>query len=287
MTHFSHKNQEINNHRIDLHCHSTYSDGLLSPREIIEQAIHAQVQTLALTDHDTIAGLSELHEAAQHSNIRIIDGIELSAAWKKHAVHILGLNINPSHNGLKQLLSKQLDNRKIRAKQISDKFAQIGINNMWEKCYELAQHERIGRPHFARVLVNQGVCLDIRTAFRKYLIQGRPAYVASTWLPLEDVVTTIIACGGIAVIAHPLKYSFTRTKLKEFIISFKQAGGTSLEVISGEMTNESILEATKLCAQFELTASTGSDYHGPGVSRIKLGHQAILPTLCPPIWLQF
>lgn len=269
---------------IDLHCHSYFSDGELSPSELLVKAMDSQVRVLALTDHDTTAGLLRLHDAAHQHNITIINGIELSVCWKKYDLHIIGLNINPTNENLCALIVRQNEGRIIRAQKISECLIKAGVKDAYEKASTIAGHERVGRPHFAQVLINEGVVRDMKSAFKRFLGRGKLAYVPNAWVSMEEAVIAIAQSGGQAVIAHPLKYALTRSKLHELINAFKAAGGVGMEVISGDITIEHAKQLAELCRRFELLASTGSDYHGDRLSRVALGHQRPLPVNCIPIW---
>ena len=268
---------------IDLHCHSHFSDGALSPEQLLQKALLAGIHTLALTDHDTTAGLAPLHHAARHSGIKIINGIELSTRWKKHDIHIIGLNVNPDDDTLRALIVQQNDSRITRAKTIATCLVDFGVDDAYEKACDLAGHERVGRPHFAQILVNEGKVPDIQSAFKRYLGRGHGAYVPTQWLSIDAAVEGITQAGGQAVIAHPLKYKLTRSKLHALISEFKLAGGAAIEVVSGEMLVSQINELAGICQRFELLASTGSDFHHE-MSRIGLGQQYSLPASCTPIW---
>ncbi len=272
---------------IDLHCHSHFSDGELSPSALLNKAIDSHVRVLALTDHDTIAGLMPLREAARDSGVTIINGIELSVRWKKYDIHILGLNINPADEGMSALVASQSQARIDRALKISECLEGCGIQDAYQKASEIAGHERVGRPHFAQVLINEGVVRDMKSAFKRFLGQGKSAYVPTAWVSIEDAVAVIVQAGGQAVIAHPLKYALTRSKLHALIEVFKEAGGTGIEVVSGDITVTHSMELAGLCIRFELLASTGSDYHGDTLSRVALGQQRALPVNCTPIWHQW
>lgn len=272
---------------IDLHCHSFFSDGALSPEALINKAIQTGIQMLALTDHDTVAGLASLITAACDTGITIINGIEFSARWKKYDIHIIGLNIKPDDAELCALIERQNESRINRAFQIAAQLKACGVQDAYQKACALAGHGRVGRPHFAQVLVNEGVTPDMKTAFKRFLSQGRPAYVPTPWLSLDAVVEGIVRAGGQAVIAHPLKYKLTRSKLHELVIAFKSAGGAGIEVVSGEMTVTQIKELAGLCLRFELLASSGSDFHSETGSRVQLGRQQPLPISCTPIWHQW
>lgn len=272
---------------IDLHCHSYFSDGELSPAALLSKAMDGHVKVLALTDHDTTAGLSLLHQAARDCDITIIDGIELSVRWKKYDLHILGLNIKPDEPNLCGLVAQQNENRIARGLQIAARLMTCGVKDSYRKASEIAGHERVGRAHFAQVLINEGLAKDMQTAFKRFLGQGRIAYVPTAWISLQDAVAGICHAQGQAVIAHPLKYALTRTKLHELLKDFKMAGGVGMEVISGAMTVAAVNELAGLCSRFGLLASTGSDYHGDTLSYTALGQQRSLPVNCTPIWSQW
>lgn len=271
----------------DLHCHSHFSDGALSPEALLKQAIQAGVTTLALTDHDTTAGLALLHRAAREQPIQIINGIELSVRWKKHDLHVIGLNINPEDAGLSDLINQQTLSRTTRAIAIGERLKGCGVQAAYEKACAVAGHDRIGRPHFAQILVAEGVAADMNQAFKRFLGRGKLAYVETPWLNMESAVLGLVKAGGQAVIAHPLKYALTRSALHALIRAFKMAGGVGLEVISGQMIASQINALAGLCIRFELLASTGSDFHGDGLSRVGLGRQQPLPAHCTPIWDQW
>jgi predicted metal-dependent phosphoesterase TrpH len=268
---------------IDLHCHSHFSDGLLSPHELIKKAEYQQIKCLSLTDHDTLDGYAELYQAALNTSITIINGIELSTRWKKYDIHILGYQLNHT-SSLNQLIEKQNHSRINRAEQISDLLHSLGVENAYEKACVIAGHKRIGRPHFAKVLINEGKARDMKAAFKQFLGRGKGGYVPTPWISIDEAVSGIVAAGGQAVIAHPLKYGLTRSKLHELIIEFKEAGGVGIEVVSGEMNISQIKEMAATSMRFNLLASSGSDYHGDGISRTHLGRQQQLPLNCTPIW---
>lgn len=272
---------------IDLHCHSYCSDGLLSPEALLTKALSASIKILALTDHDTTMGLPALHLAAENMPIYIIDGIELSARWKLHDIHIIGLKINREHPVLKACIQRQEQSRVTRAEMIGDRLTVLGIPDTFQKATEYAGHNRVGRPHYAHVLVNEGIVKDTKSAFKRFLARGKPAYISTEWLELYEAVDVIHQAGGLAVLAHPLKYKLTRTKLNALITAFKDAGGVGLEVVSGCMLASEIIEMAGLCNRFALLASSGSDYHGDTISRIGLGQQKSLPVKCIPIWEQW
>lgn len=272
---------------IDLHCHSYYSDGTLSPELLIQRAISAQVQYLALTDHDTTVGLAPLHAAALEHDVKIINGLELSVLWKKHTIHIIGLMIDPHNETLNNLLILQNDSRIERAKLIGSLLSKVGIKDAYLKACDIAGHERVGRAHFAKILMDEGKADTMQVAFKRYLGVGKLAYVATSWVTLGLAVEAIVCAGGQAVIAHPLKYKLTRSKLHELIGVFKGSGGVGMEVVSGDIDDAKINELAILCKKFDLLASTGSDFHDDKMSRVKIGCQKKLPLICKPIWFDW
>jgi len=268
---------------IDLHCHSTFSDGALSPEELIQKALKQQIVCLSLTDHDTIAGYTELLQAAINTPIKIINGIELSTRWKKYDIHILGYQLKHTDE-LAETIMRQNQSRINRAEEIGELLNLSGVENAYEKACQLAGHKRVGRPHFARVLLNEGKVRDMAGAFKNFLGRGKRAYIPTPWISVAEAVDAISAAGGQAVIAHPLKYGLTRSKLHELINEFREAGGLGIEVVSGEMTVTQINEMAATSMRFNLLASSGSDFHSDVSSHIKLGRQQQLPKHCMPIW---
>lgn len=271
---------------IDLHCHSYFSDGALSPEELIQKALHQQVTCLSLTDHDTVEGYLQLLQAAASTSIKIINGIELSTRWKKYDLHILGYQIEHTET-LLTLIQQQVQSRIDRAKQIGEALELIGITDAYAKACVIAGHERAARPHFAKLIVNEGKARDAQAAFRQFLVRGRGAYIHTPWISVQDAVEGIASSGGQAVIAHPLKYGLTRSKLHELINEFKEAGGVGIEVVSGEMTVSEMNEMAATSMRFNLLASSGSDFHSDRMSRVNLGRQKQLPLNCVPIWQEW
>ena len=269
---------------IDFHCHSNYSDGDDSVEQLFNQALENGIRQLALTDHDTVAGLERLHALCANTTIRCINGIELSTRWKKHDIHVVGLNIDPLHPDLQESILSQIQCRNTRAKAIAQSFEKLGLTHCWEKVTAIAGHTHVARPHFANLLISEGWTKTIQQGFTQYLARGKVAYIPTQWMHICDAVKVINAAGGVAVLAHPLKYKLTRTKLQELIFDFKNAGGQAIEVISGQMQPKDIRESLAMCEDNNLFASTGSDYHGLDRSRVRLGGQAKLPEKCKPVW---
>lgn len=269
---------------IDFHCHSTHSDGNDSVAAIFQTALERGIQKLALTDHDTVAGLEELNALCANTSVQCINGIEFSTRWKKHDIHVVGLRIEPNHDDIDHCIRSQQNCRYERAKSIADILEKLGLQDCWLKTRAIAGHTHIARPHFAQLLVEEKWVRTIQQAFSQYLARGKPAYVPTNWMSVEEAINTISLAGGFAVLAHPLKYQLTRSKLCELIKHFKDSGGHALEVVSGDMQHNGIKEMAALCEHYHLHASSGSDYHGINRSRIGLGAQRPMPESCKPVW---
>jgi len=268
----------------DLHCHSIASDGSLSPTELVNFAITQGVDVLALTDHDNTAGIAEAQGIADKRGLRLIPGVEISVSWGAITVHILGLGVEPECQVLQAGLSKLREFRIWRATEMDKRLAKHGINNALLGAKKYATGEIIGRTHFAHYLVEQGICKDFKSVFKKYLTNGKPGHVAGDWALLEDAIGWINAAGGQAVIAHPARYRLSATKLRNLIDDFKSHGGVGLEVVSGSHTRSDCQKMAKVANDFELLASCGSDFHGPEIAWTQLGKIPALPRSCVPVW---
>lgn len=274
----------------DLHCHSTVSDGLLSPTELVARAAERGVKILALTDHDDLGGLAEAGRAATQHEIQLINGVEISVSWRSHTVHIVGLHINPEDAALQAGLESIRAGRGARAKLMAESLARSGIGGALEGAYRYAANPGIiGRTHFARFLVESGHAKDVRSVFKNYLVKGKPGYVPHQWAPLADAIKWICGSGGVAVLAHPGRYTagrkpMGRTTLRELLAEFVELGGQGLEVVSGSHTPPQYAEFARYATEFGLLSSCGSDFHGPGESYRDLGRLPDLPLECRPIW---
>jgi predicted metal-dependent phosphoesterase TrpH len=273
--------------RYDLHCHSTASDGALSPRDLISRAFEQGVNVLALTDHDTVDGLEEARLQAQQLGMRLINGIELSCTHLNQCLHIVGLNIDPDHPGLREGLSKQQALRDERAKRIADKLAKKGIPGVYEAVLVNAGKGEITRTHFAEYLLRQAYVNSMQEAFDRYLNKGQPAYVSTTWASLEEVVSWIVNAGGIAVLAHPLRYKLSNKWINRALAVFKEAGGQGIEVVNGRGSLEEVRLARQFAERHQLVASTGSDFHAPDSPYLELGRLVELPATLIPVWSLF
>lgn len=269
----------------DLHSHSTASDGTQSPAELVAAARAANVDVLALTDHDTTAGLDEAVRAAGKAGLRLIPGIELSCCWERKTLHVLGLNINPAAPPLREGLAELATLRAARAERIDAKLAKAGIPDLLAGLHtELGPDTQITRSHFARTLVAGGHVKTPAEAFKRYLGRGKPAAVASDWPALERVTGWIRAAGGVPVLAHPLRYHLTASWLRRLLAAFAAAGGQALEVVCGRGNPDEIRTLALYASRFDLAASVGSDYHGAATPWLTPGRLPPLPAGLTPVW---
>lgn len=269
---------------IDLHSHSTVSDGTLSPAQLVAHAAAQGVCVLALTDHDDTGGLAEAEAAARRHGVALIGGVEVSVTWNRTTVHVVGLRVAPDYPPLRDGLAAIRQGRYRRAEGMAAGLEQAGIPGSLEGARAHAGRDIIGRTHFARFLVEQGYVRDISAVFRKYLVRGKPGYVEHRWASLEEAVGWITGSGGIAVLAHPGRYDLGRVNMLRLLTEFRACGGRAIEVVSGSHTPEQFRHFARLAHQFGLMASMGSDYHGPGHNYIEMGRLPELPPGCVPIW---
>lgn len=269
----------------DLHSHSTASDGVLSPTELVERAASLNIDMLALTDHDTTTGIAEARCAAQAQGIRFIAGVEISILWKDKPIHLTALNIDEHHPALVALLSEQKQWRAQRAEQIGEKLAKAGIPHAYEGAKALANGE-VTRAHFGRFLVSEGYVRNDEHAFKRYLGAGKTAYVKPMWCSLEQAIEATHQAGGVICVAHPLRYNLTGRWIRQLIGDFKQAGGDGIEVAGCAQTPDQRQRLAKWATEFDLYASGGSDFHYPA-GWVELGKGLTLPDNCKPIWQCF
>lgn len=270
---------------IDLHSHTTLSDGSLTPHELVLRAIEKGVDALAVTDHDTIDAYMEL--PASHDSIKLIAGIEFSTQWENTGIHVLGLNIDLGSDAINTGAQFQSEARLSRARIIGEKLAKKGIEDAFTGARELAIGGYIGRPHFAQHLVNVGKVSSIQAAFKKYLGAGKVGDVKQGWANLPQIIQWIRDANGIAVLAHPLKYKLTNSKLKRLLDCFLQEGGQGIEVVSGRQLPYQTQYLAQLCKQKNLLASCGSDFHRPTKHWAELGAFPQLPGNVIPVWDRF
>ncbi|MCF8005441.1 MAG: PHP domain-containing protein [Chromatiaceae bacterium] len=270
----------------DLHTHSTASDGTLAPRDLMARAARQGVEMLALTDHDTLAGLDEAAAAATEHGLRLVSGVEVSVTWGGRTVHIVGLDVDPACAALRSGLAGLQAYREQRAAEIADRLDRAGWPGALEGARAQASGELVGRTHFARFLVQRGAAKDLRSVFKHFLVKGKPGHVAGEWTTLEAAVGWIRAAGGQAVIAHPARYGLTRSKMKRLLDDFRACGGRGIEVVSGSHSRDDYFTFARWAREQGLLASAGSDYHGPESPWLELGRLPALPEGCQPIWEQ-
>ena len=239
---------------IDLHCHSDCSDGSLPPLELIKHAEERNIKMLAITDHDTIDAYDNLPQ----TGIEIISGVEFSTTWNKIGIHIIGLDFDLKSPFILNAIASQKLIRRQRAETIASRLEKHGLSDAYEK---LKHKNYIGRPDFAQLLVEQGLCKDFNQAFKKYLGAGKVGDVKNQWLSFNTIINAILNAGGIPVLAHPLHYKLTNTKLKKLISEYKLHGGIGIEVVNGYQNNDKTAYLIKLCQEFNMKASVGSDFH--------------------------
>ena len=272
----------------DLHCHSVISDGTLTPEVLAERAKANGVNLWALTDHDELGGQQRAKAAASALNLDYLAGVEISVTWMGQTIHIVGLGIDADHVGILEGLRRTRDGRGNRAKLMGEQLLKVGIPGAYEGALHYAgNHELISRTHFARFLVEQGVCKDTEHVFKNYLVEDKPGYVPHMWAKLDDAVAWIKAAGGVAVIAHPGRYNFNAMQMDELYKHFKDIGGLGIEVITGSHSPDQYLIYGKIAQQYGFLASRGSDFHDPDESHIDLGTLPHLPEHLTPVWSVF
>jgi 3',5'-nucleoside bisphosphate phosphatase len=269
----------------DLHSHSTVSDGTLSPEELAQRAARNGVQLWSLTDHDEIGGQTRAAEAARAQGMKYLTGTEISVTFIGKTVHIVGLGFDPHDARMHDGLARTRGGRGQRAHEMSEALAKVGIRGAYEGALRYAgNHALISRTHFARFLVETGVCRDTNEVFRKYLTEGKPGYVEHRWATLADAVRWITQAGGVAVIAHPARYRFTANEEFALFTEFKNHGGQAVEVVTGSHSAAEYLTYADSAREFALAASRGSDFHSPDESHTDLGTLPPLPPELTPVW---
>lgn len=271
--------------KVDLHCHSTISDGVLKPAEVAAHAHRAGVDVWALTDHDEISGVAAARQAALALGMQFVAGVEISITWAGQTVHIVGLQIDETHPALVQGLQQTRSGRDTRAREIAHQLALAGIPDAYEGALNyVANPDLMSRTHFARYIVETGKCANIPEVFKKYLSEGKPGYVEHRWGTLAEAVGWIRAAGGMAVIAHPGRYRFSDTAQGVLFDEFKQLGGVAIEVVTGSHTPDQYPEYARLANDYGFLASRGTDFHAPGEARVDFALLPPLPANVKPIW---
>jgi predicted metal-dependent phosphoesterase TrpH len=269
----------------DLHCHSVVSDGTLEPEAVAARAHANGVELWALTDHDEIGGQARARAAALALGMPYLAGTEISVTFAGTTVHIVGLGVDPEDAALRAGLAATRGGRKERALEMAEGLARVGIENAFEGALQyVGNPQLISRTHFARHLVETGVCSDTGEVFRRFLVEGRPGYVPHRWASLRDAVTWIHDAGGLAVIAHPARYRFTPTEEYALFSEFKAHGGRAVEVVTGSHSAAEAARYAEAALEFDLLASRGSDFHSPEESHTDLGTLPPLPPSLRPVW---
>ena len=269
----------------DLHCHSVVSDGTLTPEALAERAKANGVELWALTDHDEIGGQHRAAAAAKAQGMKYLTGTEISVTFIGHTVHIVGLGFDPDNAELVQGLRQTRGGRTERAREMSDGLAKVGIKGAFDGALKFVGNpELISRTHFARFLVESGVCKETNEVFRKFLTEGKPGFVAHKWATLKDAVTWITGAGGMAIIAHPARYKFSPNEEYALFTEFKNHGGLGVEVVTGSHSVAEYQIYAETAREFGLAASRGSDFHSPEESHTELGTLPFLPGQLTPVW---
>jgi predicted metal-dependent phosphoesterase TrpH len=272
----------------DLHCHSTVSDGLLEPAALVRRARANGVELLALTDHDELGGLAEARATADEIGLRFVDGVEVSVSWgDDQTVHVVALGFDAADSALREGLQRIRRGRDARAGRIAEELDKAGIHGAYEGALRHAGNPALlSRSHFARYIVEQGHAKDVKGVFDHWLAKGKPGYVRHGWATLEEALAWIIGAGGIAVVAHPGRYRFSKAQRQEFFTVFKELGGRGIEVLSGSHSDDEVREFSRIAREFGFLASRASDFHGPGESWVDLGRMPDLPADLTPVWAE-
>lgn len=271
--------------KFDLHCHSTASDGTLAPAVLVRRAHQNGVDVLALTDHDATCGLAEAAEAADGLPLHLVRGVEISVTWCGKTIHIVGLDIDAANSVLAGGLANVRSSRLNRGKLIATELGKLGIEGSFEAALAYARNpQTLSRTHFARHLAQKGYAKDVKAVFHQYLAEGKPGYVPHQWASLENAVSWIKASGGVAVVAHPGRYGFSRDRASVLLGEFKDLGGQGIEVLTASHTAEQTRLYAEMSRKFGLAASCGSDFHSPWESRLDLGALQSLPPDLQPVW---
>jgi len=271
--------------KIDLHSHTCFSDGALTPEELLYRAHNLQVDMLAVTDHDTVAAIDPIIalQKTQKRSLHVIPGIELSTTWHGFDIHIVGLQIDWRDPLLASRLEQQQKNRMARAEKIAQKLQASDCEDLLPIVKSMAGKGQITRAHYAKALIEKGYVSNFEQAFRKYLAKGKRAYVKSSWISIAEATQWITQAGGVPVLAHPSRYELSAKWLRRLIIEFKNSGGKAIEVVYPGLSSVIKQQMVKYALEYDLHASTGSDFHAPGRWR-ELGRNLELPELTLPVW---
>lgn len=270
----------------DLHCHTTVSDGKLTPKELTARAVERGVDVLALTDHDTTDGIALVQKEITDNqyDLKLISGVEISTCWENKDIHIVGLNFDVEHPAMVAYLENQSQIREARAMEIARRVEKSQqIDNVYQGAKAIAGEGQIGRGHIARYMIEQGMVKDNATAFKKYLARGKVGYVPSPWPDMKSAIDVIHQAGGQAVLAHPMGYKLSGKWLRKLTIAFKAAGGDALEAAGCQLAPPHRQHLASLAQEYDLLGSAGSDFHFPS-SWIELGRNLYFAKGVTPVW---
>ncbi len=270
--------------KADLHSHSYFSDGVLSPREVVKLASKAECDLFSLTDHDTTDGIAEAQLEANKLNLNLVNGVEISALWRNMAIHILGLGIDINNEILQAGLEHNQKLRKERAEKIALSLWRSGIKDALEKTQSFSKTDMLTRTHFAQMLISEGYCKDMKAVFRRYLTGKKPGSVRVEWKDFDEIVHWIHAAGGKAFIAHPFRYRMTHTKIKTMLNDFNCVLGDGIEIVTGTSSDEEIQLGNQWAGKYNLLATCGSDFHGWPNQRVCIGNLRDLPDPKKAVW---
>jgi len=271
--------------KVDLHCHSNVSDGVLAPEAVAAYARKGGVDVWALTDHDELGGIKTARARAHELGMRFVPGVEISVTWANETVHIVGLQVNEDDPRLVRGLEATRNGRDQRGREIAARLEKAGIPGAYEGALKyVANPDLLSRTHFARYLVEIGACGSTGEVFRKYLTEGKPGYVPHRWATLAEAVSWIRGAGGIPVVAHPGRYRFTATQEAALFDEFKQLGGNAIEVVTGSHTPDQYGEYAEMARRHGFLASRGTDFHAPGEARVEFDKLPPLPSGLTPVW---
>lgn len=269
----------------DLHSHTSASDGLLTPQELVHRAVEMGISVLAITDHDTVTGIASARQEIARASLALtlISGVEISTVWENHEIHIVGLNVDEMHPALQSFLAQQTQLRDARARLIAERLEKARIPGAWEGALAFAKGDAVTRAHFARFLIEDGRATTIADVFKHYLARGKIGYVPPQWCTIEQAIEVIHHSGGQAVVAHPGRYQLSAKWLKRLLAHFAQHGGDAMEVAQCQQAPGERYQLAQYARQYMLTASLGSDFHQP-CPWIELGRKLWLPEEVTPVW---
>lgn len=256
---------------IELHCHTTASDGTYTPERLVEHAFELGITHLAITDHDSTAALDPAARACADRGIRLIPGVELSTSYKGRPMDILGYGFDPDAPVLKRALADMIDKRNARTPKIVARLQEEGVPIALEDVLQAASGDAVGRPHIARALVNRGVVASVQEAFERYIGRGCPAYVPKEVFQPGEAIGVIREAGGIAVLAHPRFLKFTEGEFEALLDFLTGAGLGGIEAYYSQHSREEAERFAAAAAKRGLVATGGSDFHGENKPDIPLG----------------